>query len=82
MRYTVTWKRAAELALTEIWLESTDRRTVTRLINQVDSVLKNRPEEVGEEFYGDRLLVLPPLHVVYAVNQIDRHVQIQQVWVA
>jgi hypothetical protein len=34
----------------------------------------------GEEFYGDRILVVLPLAVTYAVSEPDRSVQILQVW--
>ena len=34
----------------------------------------------GEEFYGDRILVVLPLAVTYAVSEPDRSVQILHVW--
>jgi hypothetical protein len=57
-----------------------DRQEVTRAAHVIDQVLASEPLLHGEEFYGDRILVEPPLAVTYTVNQQDRMVQILQVW--
>jgi hypothetical protein len=53
---------------------------VTRAANEIDRLLASDPLGHGEEFYGDRILVQLPLAITYTVNQLDRSVQILQVW--
>jgi hypothetical protein len=76
----VTWHPSAERELAENWLNVTDRMAVTRAANEIDRLLASDPLGQGEEFYGDRLLVVLPLAVTYSVNQLVRSVQILQVW--
>jgi plasmid stabilization system protein ParE len=80
MRFTVTWHPAAEAELAEIWLRAHDRASVTRATSEIDQALSAKPLVEGEEFYGDRILVSPPLAVTYSVSEQDRLVQILQVW--
>jgi hypothetical protein len=80
MRFTVTWHPSAEPELAEIWLKSTDRSEITQAANSVDQLLSSDPMAQGEEFYGDRILVVLPLAMTYAVSKPDRSVQILQVW--
>jgi plasmid stabilization system protein ParE len=80
MRFTVTWHPSAEIELAEIWLQFEDREGISRAANAIDQVLASEPMSHGEEFYGDRILVLRPLAVTYSVNELDRAVQILQVW--
>lgn len=76
MRFTVTWHPAAEAELAEIWLRASDRSSVTRAANAIDQALGAKPLEEGEEFYGDRIFVVPPLAVTYSVSEQDLSVQI------
>jgi hypothetical protein len=76
----VTWHPSAERELAEIWLNAENRIAVTRAANEIDRLLASDPLGQGEEFYGDRLLVVLTLAVTYTVNQLDRSVQILQVW--
>ena len=46
----------------------------------IDAALLHDPELKGIEFYGDRLLVVPPLAVVYVIRQSDRNVEVLLVW--
>jgi hypothetical protein len=46
----------------------------------VDRLLAEDPQTKGEEFYGDRLLVVAPLAITFSVNEADRIVQVLQVW--
>jgi hypothetical protein len=59
---------------------SPDRRAVTDAANQIDLSLSIDPTSQGEEFYGDYLLVVPPLSVTYTVRADDRIVEILQNW--
>jgi hypothetical protein len=80
MRFTVTWHPSAEQELAEIWLASSDRDDIACAANSIDRLLTSDPLTQGEEFYGDRILVVLPLAVTYAVSKPDRSVQILQVW--
>ena len=80
MRFTVTWHPSAEQELTDIWLRVIDRADVTQAANTIDQLLASEPLAHGEEFYGERILVVVPLAVTYAVSEQDRTVQVLQVW--
>jgi hypothetical protein len=80
MRFTVTWHPSAERELAEIWIAATDRQAITQAAHVIDQLLASDPLAQGEEFYGDRILVVLPLAVTFAVNEQDRTVQILQVW--
>ncbi|MEM9354497.1 MAG: hypothetical protein AAGA92_15940 [Planctomycetota bacterium] len=80
MRFTVTWHPAAADELAALWLESSDRTPLTDAANTIDSVLAEEPATKGEEFYGDRLLVVAPLAVTFTVRAEDQVVEILQVW--
>ncbi len=74
------WHPSAERELAGIWLRAADRGKVTQAANSIDQLLASAPLMHGEEFYGDRILVVLPLAVTYTVNEQDRLVQILQVW--
>jgi len=80
VRFTVTWHPSAVQELTGIWLDAADRNAVTLAAHEIDRALVDDPQIRGEEFYGDRLLVATPLAVTFAVHDVDRIVQVLQVW--
>jgi hypothetical protein len=80
MRFTVTWHPSAESELADVWMGSSDRAAISQAANLIDRALASDPLQQGEEFYGDRLLVAPPLAVTFTVGVADRTVKILQVW--
>jgi plasmid stabilization system protein ParE len=78
--YTVTWHPKARDELAHIWLRALDRNAVAEAANRIDQALRDNPENCGEEFYGDRILVDLPLAITFAVFPNDRRVQVLQVW--
>jgi plasmid stabilization system protein ParE len=74
--YTVTWHRQALDELTEVWTAAGQRQAVTDSVHRIDRVLRVDPAVKGVDFYGDRLLVVLPLAVVYSVREQDRMVEI------
>ena len=80
MRFTVIWSLSAEDQLTELWLNATDRNAVTAAQHQVDQLLRVDPDTQGIPFFGNRLLLLAPLHVAYAINWADMQVEVYDVW--
>jgi hypothetical protein len=80
MRFTVTWRPSAERDATELWLAARDQRVIAESIDRIDFLLSTNPLQFGEDFYGDRLLVVPPIHVTYRVYPDDCRVDVEQVW--
>jgi plasmid stabilization system protein ParE len=80
MRYTVVWLDQALNDLARIWMQAADPLAVRDASNEVDRQLADDPETKGEEFYGDRLLVVLPLQVVFRVRPDDRIVEVLNVY--
>lgn len=80
MRYTVTWTPSArDIDLTTIWLQAQDRQAVTKASHEIDRKLRIDPESQGQDFYGDRILEVWPLIVVFAIYPDDLRVEVLQV---
>jgi hypothetical protein len=80
MRYTVAWEDPALDQLATIWTQAADRQAVRDAADQVDRELAYSPETKGTDFYGDRLIVIGPLQVVFKVDTARREVTVLQVW--
>lgn len=80
MNYTVVWLPSAEQALADLWTRGPDRDAVTAAANTVDSVLRRDPLRVGESrLGGHRILFMPPLMILYEVQELDRVVTVEAV---
>jgi plasmid stabilization system protein ParE len=77
--YTVTWHQQALDELTEVWTAAGRRKAVADSVNRIDRALRIDPAAKGVDFYGDRLLVVLPLAIVYTVRDQDRTVEILSV---
>jgi plasmid stabilization system protein ParE len=80
MRWTVIWERTARDDLTEVWLQSGNRGAITDAAHRAELMLRQMLDPLGEEFYGDRLLVVPPLYITFSVYDEDRIIRVLQVW--
>jgi hypothetical protein len=80
MRYTVVWTPDAQDQLADAWLRATNPNAVTQAAYQLDQILRDDPDTKGVDFYGDRLLVAPPLQVIFLVRPDDRLVEVRHVW--
>lgn len=80
MKYMVIWLPDAQDQLAELWMNATDRNAVTQATHQIDQILAQDPSMAGEDFYGDRLLIVPPLQIVFAIRPEDLIVEVQLVW--
>jgi hypothetical protein len=79
MRFTVTWKTWAQNLLASLWLNASpeDRPAITAAADEIDRLLRTDPESVGESRDGgDRILFVPPLYVIFTVNEQDRLVTV------
>jgi hypothetical protein len=80
MRLTVIWSPIAEDQLTELWLNATDRNAVTAAQHQIDQLLRVDPDQQGIPFFGNRLLLVAPLHAAFTINWQDMQVEVYDVW--
>jgi len=79
-RYTVVWHDDAQNQLAEIWLNTTDRQSVTLAANATDRRLADDADTKGVAVEGGlRQVVLPPLRLLFAVSEGDRTVRILDV---
>lgn len=80
MEWTVVWLPDADNELAQLWLDSTDRQRTTLAADQIDKLLRHDPDTAGESrAAGRRILIVPPLAVIYRVLSDDRLVQISNV---
>ena len=76
-RYTVTWTRAAEDQLAEIWLRASDRKVVNAAQNRIDNELAKDAGRKGTEVAeGLRELTVPPLKAFFEVHEMDRRAEV------
>ena len=77
MSYTVVWKRALKQKLAEVWISAPDRAAVSTAANTIDLLLRAAPLDQGEARSGNtRILIVPPLAVVYEIHADDRRVEV------
>ena len=80
MRFTVVWQILAQADLADIWLGSQFRKSVTEAAHRIDEQLKADPQTRGEPLHeGLRALSMPPLRVIFEVNEADRIVTVLRV---
>jgi hypothetical protein len=78
--FTVDWTDDAIAELTTIWMQASDPDEVTAAQATIDSLLARAPLHHGTEVSeGLRALVVPPLRVLYSVDQTTRHVEVSLV---
>jgi hypothetical protein len=81
VKYTVLWKPVAESCLSELWTIGPDRQAVADAANFIDIVLKNDADKQGEARDATRrVLLVPPIAVLYKVEEQDRKVFVLDVW--
>jgi mRNA-degrading endonuclease RelE of RelBE toxin-antitoxin system len=81
MTYTVLWVPQAEQRLAALWLSAPDREAVTTAAHRIDQQLRSNPEDQGEaRSVGQRVLIDPPLGVIFQVQPEDRVVYVLTVW--
>ncbi len=79
-RYTVVWHDDAKNQLAEIWMNASDRQSVTLAANAIDRDLAVDTATKGIAVEGDlRQVIVPPLRVLFAVSAPDRMVRILDV---
>ena len=81
MSYSVDWLPQAEKGLGHVWLAASDRVSVTFAANRIDQMLAHDPQQRGRWLYGTtRLLIVPPLAVIFDVIADDKRVNVLTCW--
>ena len=81
MKYTVLWKPAAEQQVAQLWNEAADRAAVGAAADDIDALLRHDPQTRGESrFPPMRILIVPPLAVIFTAKDDDRTVLVSDVW--
>jgi mRNA-degrading endonuclease RelE of RelBE toxin-antitoxin system len=80
MNFAVAWTRTALRQLTDLLIAATDQDAVSDASVEVERRLSADPLGEGEEREGDkRLVFIPPLAVVYAVDDVAGAVHVLSV---
>lgn len=77
MTFTVIWKPVAESQLAAIWLETSNRSSITYAANAIEHELRRSPQSFGESrSEGRRVAVIRPLAVCFKVEEMDQIVRV------
>jgi hypothetical protein len=77
IRFNVTWLKGTQDFLAELWVEGPDRQAIAEAADRIDAELANDAHAKGTAVSeGLRSLSMPPLHILYAVNEQDRLVEV------
>lgn len=80
MNFTVVWREIALETIAHLWTIHPDRGSITEAVEEVDRRLGENPTDLGEEYYGDRLLIIRRLAITFQVSEDDRIVEIVDVY--
>ena len=77
MRYTVVWTHSARAELAELWLKSSQRKSVSFAADAIDERLAEDASAKGTEISeGLRAILAPPIRVLFAVSEQDLVVEV------
>jgi hypothetical protein len=80
MKWTVTYRPSADEQLAELWLNATDRQAISSASNAIARQLASDPLIAGESREDNlRILIEPPIAVIYDVSELDRLVSVWSV---
>jgi plasmid stabilization system protein ParE len=81
MKFTVVYLPSAEDQLAELWLSAEDRDAVREAADEIDRLLGQHPQDVGEARVSNlRILVRQPIAVLYDVRPDDQLVKVWAAW--
>ena len=81
MKFTIRWIPSAERELAESWLAAPDRNAVTAAAYAIERLLEVDPLRAGESRpNGRRILLEPPLGVLFEVDSKREVVRVVKVW--
>jgi len=77
MRFTLIWSPIAERQLIDLWSDfPDDRKALTEAVAEVDKLLREDPSMKGRPFGVSRVLIKPPIIVLFSVDEGDRKVKV------
>ena len=79
MNWTVVWRETALQQLARAWTGSSDRAAVNRAVDDIDETLSTDPEQKGDDYFGDRYVIHPPLWALFRTDPANRAVDVLQV---
>ena len=81
MSYSVVWTPSAENDLAAAWVASPDHNGITTAAEQIEARLRVDPLRTGEsrESNVSRVVILPPLAVLFEVVEDDKRVFVRAV---
>jgi plasmid stabilization system protein ParE len=81
MIFTVTWEPDAEDELARIWLQYPNKNAIAAASDRMDTALRVDPQLQGDPHLGPtRVLLDPPLGIIFLVDEPDRRVRVVAVW--
>jgi hypothetical protein len=79
----VLWTESALDELAALWLEadSVRRQAITAAQAEIDRLLENSPDDVGESRPNHRRVAfVPPLGVVFSVQESNKAAKVLRIW--
>jgi len=81
MMYTVAWLKSAQDLLASIWINASNRQAIADAADAIDAQLRADPYAYSESRANkERVLLLPPLGVLFEVEDADSFVIVYAVW--
>ena len=78
--WTVTYRPSAKARRATLWLNAGNRQAIADAANAIERQLASDPFNAGESREGSkRVLIEPPLAVLYDVSEQDRTVSVWSV---
>lgn len=81
--YQVSWTKSAQNELAGLWVESdsTVRASITTAAAEIDTLLSRSAGETGESRGDDRRIAfVPPLGMVFSVDEAQERAKVLHVW--
>jgi plasmid stabilization system protein ParE len=72
-RYTVSWRPEVKDDLADIWMNTSERQSVSIAADRIDELLARDAASQGNDIHeGLRSLIVEPLLVYFTVSEPDR----------
>ena len=79
MTHAVVWRETALQQLARVWMDSDDRRGVNREVDDIDRTLSTDPDQKGDDYFGDRYILLPQMWALFRIEAEQKQVVVLQV---
>ncbi len=79
MNHAVVWRETALQQLAKVWTDAADQRGVNREVDEIDKTLSTEPYLKGDDYFGDRYILLPIMWALFRVDDEKHEVVVLQV---